>query len=105
MANAVATLVAKSMLTADEASGSTRYQMLETLRTFARERLEDTGDLHESPRIGNGRRTNARQLPGEPGNVQQHAAHDEPAETQDQQQDRHRADSGPSAGRDPVVRR
>src|SRR5262249_23706293 len=31
---------------ADEASGTTRYQMLETLRTFARERLEATGDLH-----------------------------------------------------------
>ena len=35
------------MLTADEASGSTRYQMLETIRTFARERLEETGDLSE----------------------------------------------------------
>jgi predicted ATPase/class 3 adenylate cyclase len=45
--DAGAGLVAKSMLTADEASGSTRYQMLETLRTFARERLEAGGDLHE----------------------------------------------------------
>lgn len=45
--DAGAGLVAKSMLTADEASGSTRYQMLETIRTFARERLEATGDLDE----------------------------------------------------------
>jgi predicted ATPase/class 3 adenylate cyclase len=45
--DAGAGLVAKSMLTADDASGTTRYQMLETLRTFARERLEETGDLHE----------------------------------------------------------
>lgn len=45
--DAGAGLVAKSMLTADEASGSTRYQMLETIRTFARERLEETGDLHD----------------------------------------------------------
>ncbi len=44
--DAGAGLVAKSMLTADEASGTTRYQMLETLRTFARERLEATDDLH-----------------------------------------------------------
>jgi predicted ATPase/class 3 adenylate cyclase len=45
--DAGAGLVAKSMLTADEASGSTRYQMLETLRTFARERLEASGNLNE----------------------------------------------------------
>jgi predicted ATPase len=45
--DAGAGLVAKSMLTADEASGTTRYQMLETLRTFAREQLEATDDLNE----------------------------------------------------------
>jgi predicted ATPase/class 3 adenylate cyclase len=45
--DAGAGLVAKSMLTADEATGTTRYQMLETLQTFAREQLEATGDLHE----------------------------------------------------------
>jgi predicted ATPase/class 3 adenylate cyclase len=45
--DAGAGLVAKSMLTADDASGSTRYQMLETIRTFARERLEETGDLDD----------------------------------------------------------
>jgi predicted ATPase/class 3 adenylate cyclase len=39
-------LVAKSMIVADEASGTTRYQMLETLRAFAREHLEQDGDLH-----------------------------------------------------------
>jgi predicted ATPase/class 3 adenylate cyclase len=41
--DACSSLVAKSMLTADDASGSTRFQMLETLRTFARERLEASG--------------------------------------------------------------
>ena len=39
-------LVAKSMMVADEASGGTRYQMLETLRAFAREHLEEAGELH-----------------------------------------------------------
>ncbi len=38
-------LVAKSMLTLDEDSEpSTRYQMLETLRQYARERLDEAGD-------------------------------------------------------------
>src|SRR4029077_7562889 len=45
--DAGAGLVAKSMIVADEASGTTRYQMLETLRTFAREHLDAEGDLHE----------------------------------------------------------
>ncbi len=45
--DAGAGLVAKSMLVADEATGTTRYQMLETLRAFARERLEAAGELHE----------------------------------------------------------
>jgi predicted ATPase/class 3 adenylate cyclase len=45
--DAGAGLVAKSMLTADEASGTARYHMLETLRTFAREQLEATGNLEE----------------------------------------------------------
>ena len=40
MLDAGAGLVAKSMIVADEASGTTRYHMLETLRTFAREHLE-----------------------------------------------------------------
>ena len=44
--DAGAGLVAKSMIMADEASGTTRYQMLETLRAFAREHLEAGGDLH-----------------------------------------------------------
>ena len=44
--DAGAGLVAKSMIMADEASGTTRYQMLETLRAFARERLEAGGGLH-----------------------------------------------------------
>ena len=47
MLDAGAGLVAKSMIVADDASGTTRYQMLETLRTFARERLEADG---RSPR-------------------------------------------------------
>src|SRR5262249_39595504 len=46
--DASAGLVAKSMLTADEASGRIRYQMLETLRTFARERLTLSGDRDET---------------------------------------------------------
>ena len=45
--DAGAGLVAKSMLTADDASGNTRYQMLETLRTFARELLDGSGNLNE----------------------------------------------------------
>ena len=44
--DAGAGLVAKSMMMADEASGGTRYHMLETLRAFAREHLEAAGDLH-----------------------------------------------------------
>jgi predicted ATPase/class 3 adenylate cyclase len=42
--DASAGLVAKSMLTTDDASGTTRYQMLETLRTFARDRLTASGE-------------------------------------------------------------
>jgi predicted ATPase/class 3 adenylate cyclase len=42
---ALASLVAKSMLTAETAGdGTTRYAMLETLRQFARERLDDRGE-------------------------------------------------------------
>jgi predicted ATPase/class 3 adenylate cyclase len=42
--DAMSSLVAKSMLVADRASsGSTRYQMLETLRHYARERLDAAG--------------------------------------------------------------
>jgi len=44
--DAGAGLVAKSMMMADEASGGSRYHMLETLRAFAREHLEAAGDLH-----------------------------------------------------------
>ena len=44
--DAGAGLVAKSMIVADEASGTTRYHMLETLRTFAREHLEARDELH-----------------------------------------------------------
>ena len=43
--DAGAGLVAKSMIVADEASGTTRYQMLETLRAFAREQLEARDEL------------------------------------------------------------
>ena len=45
--DAGAGLVAKSMLVADEASGTTRYHMLETLRAFAREHLEANGGQRE----------------------------------------------------------
>jgi hypothetical protein len=41
----IASLVAKSMLVVEDGpDDSTRYEMLETLRQFARERLEDDGD-------------------------------------------------------------
>ena len=41
----IGSLVAKSMLTTDETSdGTTRYRQLETLRQYARERLDDLGD-------------------------------------------------------------
>ena len=44
--DAVASLVAKSMLvTEDGPSGTVRYAMLETLRQYARERLDETADL------------------------------------------------------------
>jgi len=43
--DALGSLVAKSMLTADDVpTGETRYGMLETLRQYARERLDETGD-------------------------------------------------------------
>jgi predicted ATPase/class 3 adenylate cyclase len=43
--DALASLVAKSMLTVDETTdGTTRYGMLETLRAYARERLEESGE-------------------------------------------------------------
>ena len=44
--DAGAGLVAKSMLVADESTGGTRYHMLETLRTYAREQLEAAGETH-----------------------------------------------------------
>jgi predicted ATPase/class 3 adenylate cyclase len=43
--DAGAALVAKSMVVADDSSGTVRYQMLETMRTYARERLEEAGEL------------------------------------------------------------
>ena len=49
--DALASLVAKSMLIADRgADGSTRYQMLETLRHYARERLDAAGRADECRR-------------------------------------------------------
>src|SRR5262249_12375312 len=43
--DAVASLVAKSMLVAEDGpSGSTRYSMLETLRVFARDQLDQYDD-------------------------------------------------------------
>ncbi|MFN8025501.1 MAG: adenylate/guanylate cyclase domain-containing protein [Acidimicrobiia bacterium] len=43
--DAGAALVAKSMVVADDSTGTVRYHMLETIRTFARERLEEAGEL------------------------------------------------------------
>jgi predicted ATPase len=49
--DALTSLVAKSMLNADRgAAASTRYQMLESLRHYARERLDATGDADETRR-------------------------------------------------------
>ena len=49
--DAMSSLVAKSMLVADRApSGSTRYQMLETLRHYARERLDAAGTADDCRR-------------------------------------------------------
>jgi predicted ATPase len=46
--DALASLVAKSMLVADQDDdGVTRYQMLETIRAYARERLDDRGESDE----------------------------------------------------------
>jgi predicted ATPase/class 3 adenylate cyclase len=43
--DAVGSLVAKSMLQTEEArDGSTRYRMLETMRQYGRDRLDDTGN-------------------------------------------------------------
>jgi len=41
--DALTDLVAKSMVTADRSSGTTRYQLLETLRQYARELLDEHG--------------------------------------------------------------
>jgi predicted ATPase len=49
--DALTSLVAKSMLNADRgAAGSTRYQMLESLRHYARERLDASGAADEARR-------------------------------------------------------
>jgi predicted ATPase/class 3 adenylate cyclase len=43
--DAIASLVAKSMVTTDDAtSGTTRYRLLETMRQYAEDRLEEAGD-------------------------------------------------------------
>jgi predicted ATPase len=46
--DAGAGLVAKSLVVADDSSGTTRYRMLETIRTYARERLEDQDEVDET---------------------------------------------------------
>jgi tetratricopeptide (TPR) repeat protein len=45
--DAIESLVAKSMVNAEDRSGATRYSMLETLRSYARERLESGGEADE----------------------------------------------------------
>ena len=46
--DALASLVAKSMVVSDRgADGGTRYSMLETLRAYARERLDETDDADQ----------------------------------------------------------
>ncbi len=46
--DAGAGLVAKSLVVADDSSGTTRYRMLETIRTYTRERLEEEGEVDET---------------------------------------------------------
>jgi predicted ATPase len=49
--DALSTLVEKSMINAEEsADGTTRYELLETLRAYARERLDDAGLADEHRR-------------------------------------------------------
>jgi predicted ATPase/class 3 adenylate cyclase len=49
--DALAGLVAKSMVQAEEtAEGTTRYSVLDTLRAYAREQLEDSGDIDQARR-------------------------------------------------------
>lgn len=48
---ALAGLVAKSMLLADRVPEGTRYQVLETLRHFAREQLDDEGETDSRRRV------------------------------------------------------
>jgi len=43
--DALSDLVAKSMVLADAVDGATRYRLLETLRAYARERLEELGEI------------------------------------------------------------
>ena len=49
--DALAGLVAKSMVLADRVPEGTRYQLLETLRHFARERLDDANDTDTRRRV------------------------------------------------------
>ena len=51
--DALASLVAKSMVNADETSSgarTTRYRLLETMRAYARDRLSEDGDLEVAQR-------------------------------------------------------
>src|ERR1700739_879757 len=43
--HAVLHLTDRSLITADRASGGTRYRLLETLRSYGLERLEERGEL------------------------------------------------------------
>ena len=47
----LAALVAKSILVADESEGAVRYRLLETMREYARDRLEEAADVDESERV------------------------------------------------------
>ena len=41
----LASLVDKSLVTLDESEDTARYRMLETIRDYAREKLEEAGEL------------------------------------------------------------
>ena len=63
--DSVASLVAKSMVVVEDgADETTRYAMLETLRQFARERLEEAGDADRWRRRHAHTTSRSRKLPG-----------------------------------------
>ena len=60
-----ASLVAKSMVTAEDASGgATRYQLLETMRQYALDRIDERGEVERGDA---GTRRTTQRAPRRPG--------------------------------------